>query len=46
MGSKISEARRGSASLRSVTTVGEMKSLDASEGLEMTALPVVKQGGR
>lgn len=39
MGPKTPEARRGSVSLSSVTTVSEMKSLDMSEGPKMTALP-------
>jgi hypothetical protein len=42
MGPKISEARRGSVSFRSVTTVGGMKSLEASGGLERTSFPLAK----
>jgi hypothetical protein len=42
MGPKISEARRGSVSFRSVTTVGGMSSLEASGGPERTSFPLVE----
>ena len=42
MGPKVSEARRGSVNFRSVTTVGGMKSLEASGGPERTKVPLVE----